>query len=125
MRKSYPTCPYCGEKVEFTDSKVIYGKSYGMIYLCVPCDAYVGAHRDTNRPLGTLANKGLREWRKKAHAAFDPLWTENRMSRTCAYRHMRNCMKLSNRDAHIAMFDIEQCKLLIEKIGQMQTLAKK
>ena len=26
-------CPYCGKPTEFVDSSVIYGRSYGMIYL--------------------------------------------------------------------------------------------
>lgn len=31
MRKVY--CDYCGRETEYVDSKVIYGKSYGKIYL--------------------------------------------------------------------------------------------
>lgn len=27
-------CPYCGNRTEYVDSSVIYGRSYGMIYLC-------------------------------------------------------------------------------------------
>jgi hypothetical protein len=40
-----------------------------MIYLCVPCDAYVGTHKNSkdHKPLGFLANRGLREARKAAH----------------------------------------------------------
>ena len=51
----YPVCPYCGAVSILTDSKVVYGKSYGMIYLCrnyPKCDAYVGVHKRTNEPLG-------------------------------------------------------------------------
>ena len=40
MRKVY--CDYCGRETEYVDSKVIYGKSYGKIYLCRNCMAYVG-----------------------------------------------------------------------------------
>lgn len=35
-------CPYCEKPAEFVDSSVIYGRSYGMIYLCRKCGAYVG-----------------------------------------------------------------------------------
>lgn len=48
-------CDYCGGPTEYVDSSVIYGRSYGMIYLCRPCRAYVGVHRGTNKPLGRLA----------------------------------------------------------------------
>ena len=30
MRKVY--CDYCGRQAEYVDSKVVYGKSYGMMY---------------------------------------------------------------------------------------------
>ena len=46
MRNVY--CPYCGQQAEYVDSKVIYGRSYGMAYLCRNCDAYVGVHRGTD-----------------------------------------------------------------------------
>ena len=57
-------CPYCRGKSEYVDSSVIYGKSYGMIYLCRTCDAYCGVHRSTDRALGRLANKELRFCKK-------------------------------------------------------------
>ena len=78
MRKVY--CDYCGRETEYVDSKVIYGKSYGKIYLCRNCMAYVGVHKGTDKPLGRLANAELRNWKKAAHAVFDPLWTLSRPS---------------------------------------------
>ena len=64
MRKVY--CDYCGRQAEYVDSKVIYGKSYGMMYLCRNCMAYVGVHKGTDKPLGRLANAELRYWKKAA-----------------------------------------------------------
>lgn len=50
-------CPYCGRVAKYVDSSVIYyGHSYGMAYLCRPCNAYVGVHHGTDRPKGSLAN---------------------------------------------------------------------
>ena len=63
-------CPYCGNNSEYIDSSFIYGKSYGMIYLCRPCEAYVGVHKGTDKALGRLANKELRESKKEAHFYF-------------------------------------------------------
>ncbi|WP_278247013.1 zinc-finger-containing protein [Agathobaculum desmolans] len=71
-------CNYCGRKAELVDSKVIYGTSYGMMYLCRRCNAYVGCHKGTDRPLGRLADAELRYWKKAAHAVFDPLWRQGR-----------------------------------------------
>ena len=87
MKEVY--CDYCGRRAEFVDSKVVYGRSYGMIYLCRchPGYAFVGVHKGTDRPLGRLADMELRELKKQAHAAFDPLWKEGRFKghRKAAY----------------------------------------
>lgn len=109
-------CPYCGSKAEYVDSSEIYGKSYGMVYLCRPCDAYVGVHDGTDTPLGRLANRDLRRWRNRAHAAFDPLWQKGpyRRRRNDAYAWLAGKMGLTKEETHIAMFDVEQCKQVIQ-----------
>lgn len=94
MRKVY--CDYCGRETEYVDSKVIYGKSYGKIYLCRNCMAYVGVHKGTDKPLGRLANAELRNWKKAAHAVFDPLWKYGRFRghRNAAYAWLAQKMGL-------------------------------
>lgn len=84
-------CPYCGNKAELVDSAVVYGRSYGIIWLCYPCDAYVGVHKNSPRhaPLGRLANKELREWKMRAHEVFDQLWISARMTRPTAAMALR------------------------------------
>lgn len=57
-------CPYCGKPTEFVDSSVIYGRSYGMIYLCRDCRAYVGVHKGTRpsiRAFGKCRTEGSQE----------------------------------------------------------------
>ena len=44
-------CPYCGKEAELIDSSVIYGRSYGMAYICFGCDAYVGTQHVYLLPL--------------------------------------------------------------------------
>jgi len=107
-------CPYCGRKAEYVDSKVVYGRSYGMIYLCRPCDAYVGVHKGTDRPKGRLADKELRYWKMVAHEAFDPIWQSKRMGRNEAYAWLAGRMGLRPEDTHIGMFDVPQCKKVIK-----------
>jgi len=109
-------CPYCGRQAEYVDTKEIYGKSYGMAYLCRPCDAYVGVHDGTDQPLGSLANWELRRWRNRAHAAFDPLWQRGRFRRrrNDAYAWLAEKMGLPKEETHIAMFDVPQCKQVIQ-----------
>lgn len=115
MYKVY--CPYCGNRAELVDSIVIYRvRSYGMIYLCRPCDAYVGTHRGTRRPLGRLADKELRKWKKNAHACFDPIWKHGRFKgkRNKAYSWLAEQMGLPVEETHIGMFDVSQCEKVIK-----------
>lgn len=106
-------CDYCGEPAEFVDSKVIYGKSYGMVYLCkcVQSWAYVGVHKNSNKPLGRLADKDLRKAKNQAHAAFDPIWKDEHMTRSKAYKWLADKLGIESagRDCHIGMFDVDKC----------------
>jgi hypothetical protein len=112
------TCSYCGSPIELKDSSIIYnGKSYGMVYICTrypDCEAYVGTHKDTDVPLGTLADNELRSWRKKAHSVFDSLWRSGRITRKAAYTKLQIAMGMKKKEAHIAKMNIEQCKDVIK-----------
>ena len=102
-------CPECGSEMELRDSK------YGLFYGCVAfprCRATHGAHPD-GKPLGTPADKATKEWRIKAHAAFDKLWKEKGWKRGKAYAWMRDTLGLAPNGAHIGLFDIKQCQALI------------
>lgn len=114
LSKQAPTCPYCCRPAELVDSAVIYGTSYGMIWLCRPCDAYVGVHRGTETPLGTLANAQLRALRRRAHAFFDRMWKNGGMTRGAAYRRLSEVMGMTKEEAHIGKFDAVQCRVLID-----------
>lgn len=123
------------KETKYVDSAIVYGKSYGMIYYCAPCQAWVGVHHGHSRKaLGRVANAELREWKKKAHAAFDALWQRkiNKEVRNGAKRHGRGYMNTRSRcrnaayqwlsealnipkkQAHIGMFDVEQCRRVVE-----------
>ncbi len=122
-----PRCPFCeakgldGKTGLFPDSHVYHGRSYGgKVWLCLTagCDARVGAHKDTWEPLGIPANAETWWARRRAHAAFDPLWKGEtaRMARSEAYQYLQLLMGLPPDEAHIARFTIEQCEQLIEKL---------
>ncbi len=110
-------CPFCNARVSIVDSAKIYGRSYGFIYLCngyPKCDARVGCHPGTIKPLGTLADRELRKWRSLAHRQFDPLWQSGIFkTRNAAYKWLSKAMKLPLRNTHVAMFDIRQCQRAI------------
>ena len=104
-------CDYCKRPAQFVDSARVYrGKSYGMIWDCRECDAYVGVHKGSSDPLGRLANKELRVWKMRAHAAFDKLWRDGKMQRREAYRWLSQAMNLRSEETHIGMFDEQQCE---------------
>jgi len=107
-------CPYCKGETEFIDSTVVYGRSYGMIYLCRPCEAYCGVHKGTDRSLGRLANKELRQWKKDAHTHFDKLWKDGHLKRTYAYLKLSQELGIDPEYTHIGMFSIETCKRVVE-----------
>ena len=108
-------CDYCGRNASFIDSAVVYGKSYGMIWYCAKCRAWVGVHKGTDKPLGRLADNDLRKQRKIAHAVFDRIWRNNRrMKRSDAYKWLSQRMGLPIEETHIGMFNPEQCRQATE-----------
>lgn len=107
-------CPYCYAKTQYVDSIAIYGKSYGMVYLCHPCNAWVGVHKGTDKALGRLANAELREWKKLAHEAFDKIWKYKLKSRPGAYKWLSGQLGILPKYTHIGMFDVDQCKMVVE-----------
>lgn len=121
--KKMLVCPYCNNFATLRDTSIIYGgKSYGKAYICVnypSCDSYVGVHKGTNRPLGSLAKYTLRELRKKCHKEFDALWknTKNKKdNRAKCYSFLQKLMNCKKKEAHIGMFNEEQCINLLEKL---------
>ncbi|MGG6445723.1 zinc-finger-containing protein [Pseudobacillus badius] len=108
------TCPYCGNAAKFMTSKEFYGKDYGSnLYVCKPCDARIGTHRNSKTPLGTLANDELRRLRITCHSLIDPYWKYGKYSRSEVYRRMSKAMNLPQEKTHIGMFNKEQCLKLI------------
>lgn len=113
-------CPYCNKEAEFVDSEEVYcGNSYGMIYLCRPCQAWVGVHKGTDKPLGRLADAELRGARREAHSAFDSLWQHRKgraakRLRGSMYVWLAEEMNLSREDCHIGKMDVQQCQRVVE-----------
>ncbi len=116
-------CPYCGSPADLVDSAIVYGRSYGLIYLCPgypACDSRVGVHTGTTQPLGRMANAELRHWKQKAHKAFDPLWRRKLerggkgWSRAQMYTWLARQLNIPERAAHIGQMDVEMCRRVVE-----------
>lgn len=113
-------CRYCGGVVRLVPARVIYGKAtkrLGLekenIYLCQNCNARVGCHRGTNRPLGNLANEVLRLKRMETHQVFDAFWKSKCMKRTQAYQWLAGQMRLPKSRTHLGGFEMDDCQKVI------------
>jgi len=107
---------------------VLRDSRYGWFYGCIrfpQCKATHGAH-PSGEPLGEPATAETKQWRIKAHEAFDQLWkgADATMSRSEAYKWMIETLALTQDEAHIAMFGINRCKQLIEAIRLRDELAE-
>lgn len=112
-------CPYCHSTAILTPARKIYGPDTKeeWLYVCShypECNSYVGVHKGTKRPMGTLANGDLRNKRIKAHKMFDLIWRSNVMNRKNAYRWMSDKLCIPSEHAHIGCFSEYMCDQLID-----------
>ena len=59
-------CPYCGKPATLLeDSSPIYrGTNFGPVFICWPCEAWVGVHKGTHKPLIDEDDVNTREYAK-------------------------------------------------------------
>lgn len=131
MMTANPTCPYCNDAAQLVSGNAIYPHRPDLYHLrfwqCASCEAYVGCHRGTERPLGRLANAELRLAKQQAHAAFDPLWKFHTwgdgyqtMTRNAAYGWLADQLGIARAGCHIGMFDVEQCQRVVEVCSEKE-----
>ena len=119
-------CPYCDSPTLQVTGDEIYGqgRGYGHIkmFKCPgTCDAYSGSKLEygVRVSMGSLANKQLRELRKKCHKFFDAQWKgkpNEKLARRKCYVWLQNFTNLPDELAHIGMFNVEQCETLIAEL---------
>ena len=114
-------CRYCGGVIRLVPANTIYGEASErlgmedeMLYQCQNCNARIGCHKGTTRPLGNVANEMLRLKRMETHQTFDAYWRGRSMSRTQAYRWLAAQLHLPENRAHIGGFEMDQCQKVIE-----------
>lgn len=121
-----PMCPYCDEPAVLVPGIVVYPRRPDLarkpVWRCRPCDAWVGCHDGTERPLGRLANAELRQAKQAAHAAFDPLWkrkmerdgVSKTKARGAGYRWLAEQLGIEARRCHIGKMSVEECRRVVE-----------
>ncbi len=117
-------CTYCNKKTEWVSNEKIYGRRYGksyMMWLCEPCDAYVGCHNNSKKALGTLANKQLRELRKESKNLFITKylhrWDCANHIKDSMYKRLADELKIKVSECHFGLFDETMCKKVIELLS--------
>ncbi|MGO5116366.1 zinc-finger-containing protein [Candidatus Avoscillospira sp. LCP25S3_F1] len=124
MKRVNIKCPYCGATAYLRPASVAYGERAipgAKLYVCgnyPACDSYVAAHRGTQLPMGTLANKDLRRQRQEAHTVFNQLWNRGLMTKRQAYLWLQARLDLPECEAHIAKFSEVRCRLVIHLCQQ-------
>jgi hypothetical protein len=128
-----PICDYCRNSAEFlpTSERIYSGRNFGPVWACFNCNAWVGVHPDTQRPLGRLADARLRRAKRHAHAVFDPLWMKAhtaytdavhsrrvviKIARSRAYLWLGDQLGLTPDQCHIGLFDVAQCERVIDTV---------
>lgn len=130
MKRAYVKCPYCGAQAFLRPASVV--RSHAApgeeVYVCArypACDAYVSAHRESRLPMGTLADRSLRQQRRQAHIALNQLWEQGLMTRKEAYRWLQVQLGLPEAEAHIARFSEFRCQQVIDLCGRFTDACKK
>ncbi len=101
-------CNYCGRKANLLTGKELYPHRRDLwakkFWVCKPCDAWVGCHDGTSKPLGILARREMRMARMEAHAVFDPIWKTGLMGRKDAYTWLAKQLGIKVCECHISRF---------------------
>lgn len=91
-----------------------------VFWSCPQCNNYVGAHRDTHEPFGSIPTPALRRWRNTVHRAVDPIWRNGHMTRGQVYAEMS--MRLGLRDFHVGNIgNIEDAQQALDAANQLWT----
>lgn len=130
MKKQKIFCPYCGAEAKLRPASEVYGEKTinGDSYLFVcseypKCDSYVNAHRESHKPMGTLANSNLRNKRIIAHHALSKLWENGTMTKSEAYWWLRIKLRLDEKHAHIGLFDENMCDRVIKLCNEVYKIS--
>lgn len=119
-------CQYCNNNAKLVTGNILYPHRpdlYNMkFWNCKECDAYVGCHPGTDKPLGILANAELRRAKRKAHEAFDPVWKNGKIKRADAYKWLADKLGIRIESCHIGMFNVSMCKEVVNKMSSLPTL---
>lgn len=126
-------CIYCKAQTEFVSSLEVYQQDYGWLHLCRKCKAHVGCHAGSDKSMGTVATKPLRDLRHTAHQKFDSICAakvlqgaKKRAAKAAGYNWLSKILGIDPVACHIGYFGIEECKKVIAACDKVyEDIAKK
>ena len=123
-------CSYCGKQALLVRARDIPSsklndcsplkKNDMNVWYCEDCNALVMARKETNEPVGRLANYELRKFRYKLHNRLDKLWKERNVPRTRVYHVLAQKMNIPFSQCHIGNFNMKQCRKAEQAISWME-----
>lgn len=84
-------CCHCNEDVDaaLVTGGIVYPHRPDLnkknFYICPKCNNFVGCHPNSDKPLGCIPTRELKQARIKVHNKMDPLWKSGRMTRKSIY----------------------------------------
>lgn len=125
MKKYQINCPYCGSSALCRPASIVHGSSTHekgrYLYVCSrwpECDAYVAAHKKDKSPMGTLANRDLRQKRILAHRALKELQNFQHMEKWAVYLWLQGKLGVNEDQAHIGLFSGQMCDRVVSLCRQ-------
>jgi len=124
-----PVCDYCGAKaalVQYGEPAYPYRDDRGALWLCAPCEAWVGVYPRSKRhlPLGRLADAELRQAKSDLHHALEPLVAAKMRRDSCSafvarakgIRWLASQLGMPDESGNLHAFDLDQCRRAIALI---------
>jgi hypothetical protein len=104
------TCPYCKKPASLMERSVVDEHNHkGMVWACIPCDAWVATHYNSDKPIGRLADAELRVIKAEALEAFTSLWKAWDVDRRTAYAWLAEQMDIPLSMCDFGKFDVSEC----------------
>ncbi|AJX19710.1 hypothetical protein AQ910_24140 [Burkholderia pseudomallei] len=129
-----PVCDYCGAKAllaRFGDDAYPYREDHGELWICSPCDAWIGVFPRSRRhvPLGRLANAELRHAKSELHAALEPLVAAKMRRDGCnafearakGIRWLATQLGLDAASSTIHTLDLDACRHALRLVEQFMS----
>lgn len=128
-------CVSCGKEVdaELTNGAVVYPHRADLknlpFWKCPTCGNWVGTHYKTKnplKPLGVIADKGLKITRAAIHKRLDEIWRSGVMTRSQCYRWLSKRVGYEYHTANLRSIGeakrvLKLVEQLYEKCGIMDT----